>query len=531
MGKIQYLATQTPIKNMKGFDNLKARNELLLTNPNYFHAIMKVDDPASPMSVLGVSLGGFYGTNDPNEGVTTEKTPIGSEYVKYLYYSEQASVYPSRVKSNSSVPDVIVAGENFQMGIDEQIYEVGAKLQLRDKTNELYIVGKQNSIGDTVYTFQLVGQAGYTISKELLALESPLTYSGNMYPEGSTTNHPVLLNNPRRIEESINLLSIMRHEAGATGSAESNDDYYMFRKIVDDKVMEQGMLNLPVKFLKEHLKKVNYQLTYSRANFDPLTKKVNNRTSQGQYHEVPSFSGIKEQLEAAKHQFSYDLKARSYANAIKFLEGILKYMSQIAGKTDMNLVAYATGAGRAWLSNVINEGGLKVSGVTLQQQIKGGETNVTFGYVADTYVSRYGKISIFDIADSHCYNKGAFDTVSYDGMQYDRESLDIYFFPDMVDKKKTVKLYYKSGEYNGKEVNRMLVLGHQKGMSGYGGNTLNDTQLSDAAIAAAMKNSNHDVASAFDGDLWMALSHMSVMVNTMNVARLRLQTPTNLVQI
>lgn len=523
-----YKAASMPVKAIKGVDTLKVRNDLLLSNPNYFHAIMKVDDPYSPMSAFGNSLGGLFGTTSNEDQFSVEKSAVGSEYVQYLYYSENASMYPSKVTSNTGVPDTIVAGENIELELDEQIYEPGAKLLLRNKTDELYCVGKRHSFGNTTYTFQLVGREGYTISKELLSVGSPLTYSGNIYPEGSKTNHPVLLGGPKRIERAINLLSIIRHEYAATGSAESNDHYYVFQSQTQGKLTELGFSNWPVKFVKSHLQTLNHQLIYSRANFDPATKKVNNRNSQGQFHEVPSFSGIREQLSCAKHQWTYDLKATSYSNAIKFLEGILKYMSSALGKTDMNLIAYATGAGRAWLRKVIREGGLKVSGVSLQQIITGGETTV-FGYKSDKYVCDYGTITIYDVAESRCYDRGAFDKITYDGVQYDRESLDIFFFPDKIEGKPTIRIYYKNGEYNGKNVNRMMVFGHQKGMSGYSGNTLNftDAQVSDAAVESALRDSKYDVSSAFDGDLWMGLSHISVMVDTSRVAKLTLSTPSN----
>ncbi len=150
--------------------DLALRNDLLSNNQTeYITKMISHVNRSSPYLVFTNLFGSQTGMydNENNDGLfDTQTSDIGSEFIRIQ--EETTEKKPFYVIDNSAVPDTLVAGQPFDVGLDFAVLDEGEIVKLWDNRTMLKVVSRQITSGTIYVTFELIGQVGETASGSLL---------------------------------------------------------------------------------------------------------------------------------------------------------------------------------------------------------------------------------------------------------------------------------------------------------------------------------------------------------------------------
>lgn len=478
--------------------DLALRNDLLSNNhTQYLSKMISHVNPASPY-LFFTSLAGSRGNMSDNSNslfdVTTSTT--GAEFIRIQ--EEIKEQKPFYVTDNSAVPDTLVAGQPFDVGLDFAVLDEGEFVKLWDDKTILVTISRQITSNSVYVTFALVGQVGETASGSLLSIGKPIHWGqGNTKGEGSLAGNTQPLDT---IKKNIFVAPtvITRYTFSRTGSYAS-DEVFAFQtdRAMDGSEPMEFMTDLNIEFFRNSLASIDRMMMDSRSNFDPATMEVNG--SRGVHDSVlPSYPGVRQQLDQATIQYSHPHTSSAFQSLNK-LESIMQQIAQVWPGTKVLVIAEH--GGMKWVRDTLIEGGRAKYNITYNSNV-GGNGLIQIGYGIDKFISQDGiELLMYDFGKGY-KSSGDFKSFTYRGAKGSDRSREIYFVPipseETRKKLKTFTYFTKSG--NG--IDRGMVYGHVRGLTGQtGGFTGKELMnMQDDVIKGWQNNSAYDLGTTRDGD-------------------------------
>ncbi|RYC70667.1 hypothetical protein [Spirosoma sordidisoli] len=499
-------------------DDMPRRNDLL------FHKeiVTSVSKSLNPMSMFNFfsNLGGrMLGTEEQGKQFDIMHRAVGAEYIRSRKYREH--MVPARVVDASRVPDVLIAGHNFELTQDKFIGEAGEKVMLKDMVTQLMVTSYRPSADgrNFDYTYQLIDQPEKsTISGSIISIDSPINYGfGNSVGEGSLTGN-TLVDDDERYTDRLNVLPVLRYVIPRTGNAMADETFKFTGTEAMDGSEEREVeyvTDLPLRGAKKVLAAIDHDLLFSRANFDIKTRRIANRANTTRYPERPSYAGLFQQWDQAPYIWQAYQKA-PLSEGVKLLQDILSFKRNELG-SGKRYIAYCMGMGRQYLKAVFGEA-IKQIGYNIQIEVD--ENNKlgkgTFGFDFDEYVTPDGSITIMDIGYALNQWGAEFTMINYNNVGYSPRSNRIYLQPIAVgqgmDRKLPATIYHKEG--NG--ISRGFVLGTTRGITGANGGMTGQAlaAMQEDGLRRMLDNERYNLSSTADMDEMHILSQICPDMDT-----------------
>lgn len=418
----------------------------------------------------------------------------------------------------SDIPNPAYYNVDYTIKLAEGWPQENATLLLEDGSTTIFLTAKLPSVGGAsgyVYNFQIVsedkpGTKVFT-RRELFSQGRYVNYFGNGHPEFSERGQP--LQKQRGWVDMYGIMQTIRHMTTASGHALSTN-------IVMDVLGETGMdieksyiLPYGKELVEGHLEKVGMTLFYGRTNFDPVERRVRTLMTNSQRSEVPLLAGALQQFEYTERIMEYSVYG-NIANTAMTLDAGFQMAANYYKQANMKYVL------------VTDMGGAKVLQDVMEYKAKNGIVQYRTNVGEGAYINvgnNYGKY-IGAGYEWHVLNMGyasskrgmKFEQASYNGGTYDKPSFNIYAMPiGVVDDpdgkaRNSIRLISKKKD----NINRALVIGNIKGMSGLHGNgtDVDLTKLDNDVIARLISEERTSVASPVDGEVVMTLSEVGCLV-------------------
>lgn len=514
----------------KLIDDMPRRNDLLLTNPDIFTGIMRNIRPASPIAFFPSFLGNQVGA-DENDNTMFEAAPQGLG-VGFIRLKEYKEVYePIRVTKNAYVPATIQSQVPFEVSTDF-LLERDENFLARDERSYFRVLSSRptGSGAGADLTVVLDGQPGATASGDLFRYNDPINYNfGNSKGEGSTDSNTFVGDAPQ-FNTFYNPMKITRRMFSATGSAMGDEtEYFAFSMEVEQGVYADYYTDIPISFFEKVVREMSNQFMYSTANFDPATRKIHGMSAVGKYAERPSYAGLYQQLDEVKLIYTHMLRSQSSRQLIATVDEILQKMYYANGAQKVSIVAAGKGAAIAVLRQAIKDSLTSKWGTSISIQTKGDAPVIDVGFELGTYNTDYGTLMLYDMGLGLDQN-GEFDKVSFQNITGNPRDWELHFMPAAMRSKngrmkKPVSIYYRKSSKGGYgDVNRGLVFGKSKGLTGQGsGISLEALQnMQNDSIRQMMQNDKFSMDSAFDGNQYHVLYENVPYIDISKIIKLQI---------
>ena len=488
--------------------DLPLRNDMIANRQQqYITEMITRVNPASPFLIFTGLLGDNFDPiqeKEDNRLFDFSSSSIGAEFIRIQEEVEDHKVM--KVLDASRVPVQMIAGVPFELGTEIAVVDEGEYILLNDQETMLRVISRRSSNGKMLdMTVELVGQTGIMAPGYLCAQGMPLnTGYGNSKGEGSENGNTLDLWGTKKNLFS-NPMQITRYMWKETGDWMSDEVFaFSVEEAMDGSKPYNFYTDISVKFFREALRRLEGQIMYSRANFDPDTMAINSASGadNSAYPDRPSYAGILEQMDQTPVNIPWPVRSK-YLTTFNKMESMQQQMQQIWPGCDIMIVVQ--GPGKKFILDAWREGGQSKYPTRLSRDVKPGE-KITIGYGISHVENDYGKFFIYDISQGY-QTKGEFENWTYNGVTGTKRSRDIYFIPlrrgsnGMT--KKLVKYFSKSGK-NGthQQVDRGMVFGRVKGLTGEGnGRTGAEVMaMAEGSFQDMVQNANnYDVSSRVDG--------------------------------
>jgi len=515
------------IERTRVADDMPRRNDLLVTNPEIFTEIAAKEMAASPISFLGRIFGDQQAATD--DMFTLNTMGIGTEYIRIKEYFEKYEAI--RIVSNDKVPATIVPFEPFEVGLD---YPLDEDDQFFTKRGDLQFRVTSRRPGPNGHDHTVIlddSLAGSVASAAIFGINDPINHGiGNSKGEGSY-NSNMFVGDPLQERSFFNPMKITRRYFPVTGSAMGDESAYYQVTIQNQntQAVQDHLLEVPYRFIKQVMNEMSYQFMYSRANFDPQTLTILGKSPNGKYPERPSFSGVWQQLqEGARMTITHSIKSETKKQLMAKVDNILRQIYYKTGQRAM-VFAMCKGLSADLLRDAIRSAidwkyNMKIEVTPSNDKLK-------VGFELDDYITDHGRLVVYDIGAGLDLSGYEFEKVQYNGIVGDKyKDTDIFFMVPSVmgkdgGKKMRVKLYHKEtnrGRYG--RVSRGFVFGMSKGLTGQNNNLTTDQLLNiqDQTIDRLMSNTTNRIDSLVDGDEYHVLYQHTPYINVDNVFRMKL---------
>lgn len=483
-------------------DDMPRRNDLLLTNPDIVTGIMRHIQPNAPIVFFSSFLGNQMGADE----TMFEAAPQGLG-VGFIRLKEYKQVYePVRVTKNSLVPATITAQVPFEVSSDFFL-EQDEQFLAKDEVSMFRVLSSRPTGQGADLTIVFDAMPGETVSGSLFGINDPINHGyGNSKGEGST-NSNTFIGDSLQFNTFFNPMKITRRRLDSTGSAMADEsEYYSFTLEEEQGVFKDYYTDIPISFFRQVVQEYSDQLLYSRANFDPATRRIAGVSQSGKYHERPSYAGIYQQLDEVRLRYFHNLRGENNTQLLAKIDRILQELFYANGNVKTTVTIVGKGAGIRACRDAFRWAVTNKFGTTLQIQMSGDAGKINAGWEMGDYVTDYGRVVLYDMGASN--RRGEFDKVSHGGIDATPREMDLYFIPAVsVDKKsgrrkKPVSIYYRQSNRGGYgNVSRGMVFGTVNGLTGQGnGMSFDQLQnIQDSAIRTMMESQSYEMNSTFDG--------------------------------
>ena len=480
----------------------------LLRDPNKLAYVLRKfsdDNFVSFLSQFGVSTG-------EAGAIGVESTTIGESLVRWRI---RDNTMKATKILEATLPNTIKANVPFKVYLDENWVDDAGIYMAEDMRSTFFVHKRGYGVGPS-FPYEISFVSGNPnelfLRKELLASGRYLNYIGNARPELSTKSQPIKFDSGGY--DMFNVTQVLRHKYAVSGHAISTKMIAM--EAYDANLMfdpeNSSYLNFDGSaMLKFHLRTIGTTLFYGRTNFDALNRRVLTIDPESGRGEVPTTAGALEQFQWTESQAEYDPTAPT-VTLMNQIDGLIAGRSDYFRDSD-TIYLIITGNGGDKVLDAIKQH-KHTTQVTLQQQVTGGEkiSAVGMSYQNATYWTSNGSFTVLNTAYTARPRGFQAESVMWHGARYDKDGFDMYVIPvrKMDDGRRTLRLATKSA--NG--VNRGLVIGSLAGMTGLhngGGLDLNGITGKDLA-ASVMMNDRHKIASPVDGETFLCLSELCVIV-------------------
>ena len=504
------VATAPPVAKQKLGIDLKDLSDNLMRDPNHLNAIIRKFEPSSLMGFLGISLSTEQ--NGISE-VAIGRGEVAETMIKWRVYDD--TPVPIEILDAATIPTTLYPGTTYTgLGINEGWLEADAVIATENPDYWILLVDRQATMGSKFYySFQVIG-SDTTSTAFPVALLQPgrkLEYRGNAKGERSSNGQPVTIQF-NRAEDFYNVTTVTRHDYDISGHALSTKPYtYLYEQMGNDPKKLVGALPFSQETVRQHLRSINAMLWGSRGNFDPIARKVINQSPHGTRTDRPILSGLREQLNSTANTYEYNPltdSLTSIGNKLDFLVRAQRAYLRLDPTTKVEYVLLTRGGGEAIVTRAW-EKRFKSDPVQIHDTM-GQNRQVNVGYSIGSYTTIFGDSIKLRNLDYALERNAVAEYVSYEGMQYDKQSFDIYILP-IYRLSKTLNRNNISVMTKVKDgINRGMVVGYQSGMTGFsnGGSLPTSTDAERIAASIASRGTNSPV----DEEKMMVLSEYTCAV-------------------
>lgn len=356
----------------------------------------------------------------------------------------------------------------------------GATCSLGDGKTLLRLDDDGVTVGNqTIYRAQVVGNnPADVVPDRLLTGGSPLNFEFASYGEASTTGHPVTWETG---DVYTNSTSTIRTKASWTGDflSEGMAGSEITADVKDANGKNQvyrGFLPGDAGFYREHMASVNRALLNGKANFNPITGRIYTQTQSDEKKDVLMGSGLYETLEACAIPMAYSPKEvldgrRQMSN---ILDEAIGRTALYTGQEFVGLIAITGQLGLKCTEKASQEKLIREN-IQLTLSIDGENKSISTKNLYAKYQSTFGDMQFLwnKEVDNPGKKLDSQYTVSLDGTRYGLKSGDILIIPIIKYKDKTtgkmkpsLSVFSKGKTENGISINRKLVFGFFRGMTG-----------------------------------------------------------------
>jgi len=504
------VATAPPVAKQKLGIDLQDLSINLMRDPNKLNAIIRRFEPSSLMGFLGISLGTEQ--NGISE-VSIGRGQVDDSMIKWRIYDD--SPVPIEVLDATSIPGTLYPGVTYSgLGLNEGWMEADAVIGTENPDYMIILVERKATMGAKFYyDFQVIG-SDPTSGAFPVALLQPgrkVEYKGNAKGERSSNGQPVAIQF-NRAEDFYNVTTVSRHDYDISGHALSTKPYtYLYEQMGNDPKKLVGALPFSAETIRQHLRSINAMLWGSRGNFDPVARKIINQSPFGTRTERPILSGLREQLNSTANTYEYfplTDSLTSIANKLDFLVQAQRNYLRLDPTTKVEYVLLTRSGGEAVITRAW-EKKFKSDPIQIHDSLDSSR-KVNVGYEIGYYTTVFGQRMKLRNLDYAMDRNAVAEYVSYEGMQYDKQSFDIYILP-IYRLSKTLNRNNISVLTKVKDgINRGLVIGYQSGMTGFSNGGAIPTSADAERIAASIASKG--VNSPVDEEKMMTLSEYTCAV-------------------
>ncbi len=440
-------------------------------------------------------------------GITTDK--IGESLVRWRIFDNTRQA-TKIVSLTSSLPETIQANRDYDISFEDGWLQEDATLLLEDAETVLYLSKKGSGLNGYQYSFQYVSNSNSDVlpaaKKALLNYGRYVNYLTNAKQELSTTSQPTQMSNGSY--DMFNVTQTSRHEFSASGHALSTNVVAQTMESDGKTVKQQYALQCSDKMVGDHLESVGMNLYFGVTNFDPLARKVMTSKQNSARSEVPMLAGAQQQFRYTERVAEYFIND-NIANTAMMLEAQLEAAASYFRSNDMEYVIVTENGGTRILQDV-QKYNAQNGGVVYQQQVAPGQV-INVGNTYGTFTSLNYKWHVLNMGHTTKPRGFKEETVAYKGATYSKSGFNMYIFPvgKTDDGRMGVRIVTK-----GKEgINRGLVIGRVKGMTGWGGGQDYDfSKIEDELTRNVLASESNYVSSPTDGEVVLTLSEVSVII-------------------
>lgn len=327
----------------------------------------------------------------------------------------------------------------------------------------------------TTYRARIVGNNPSEVCPaELLQDSSPFNFKTAIYGEASKTGHPV---NWSTGDLYLNTMTTVRTKVSWTGDFLSEGMEIEVSKTDKNKAPMLAFLPGSVGFYKEHMKRVDYWNIHGVSNFDPISGKIYGQTSRDEKQDVVSGSGLYDIVEKcgipmvynplevlAGRRLMSDILDEAIGLTSRYTQDEMIAMMAIGGQIAMKCVEKAT------QEKITREN------IHLELRLDSGIKSIDTHGLYFKYQSTFGTLQVMwnKYVDEPNAQYNAAYSIPFGGQQFPLRSGDLIIVPivKMADKenpgktKPSLSLFSKGKNTAGMAINRKLVFGFFRGMTG-----------------------------------------------------------------
>lgn len=440
---------------------------------------------------------------------------VGDSLVRWRVV-DNTLVQPSIV--SNVLPETIVANTPFPVGLDQNWVDKQG-LFIAEDGRTVFVVNRRGGQASAPFNYEISYVSGVKgevlLRKDLLAQGRRLNYFSNARTEASAISQPIKFSNSGY--DMFNVTQTIRHKVVATGHGLSTmiamDAY---NTNADGRLDPENSGYLAFdgsEMIRFHLGSVGQTVVLGRTNFDAPNRRVYTFDNDAARPEIPITAGALEQFEWTEFQQEININS-PIAVLANQVDAYIASRSEYF-RDDRTKYVIVTGRGGRAILNKIKEYKHSSKIQFTQETTNGKISSVGMDYNNAEYYTDYGTFKVLDTGYSASSRSTILEKIMWNGVMYDANSFDMYVIPVRVnqDGRRTVRLCTKSA--NG--INRGLVLGSLPGMSGlYNGSPLDLSSIAGkdfaAAISAMSMQDRHKIVSAVDGEEYLALSEITVIV-------------------
>lgn len=459
----------------------------------------------------------YFGIGSGDSAVpAVSNETVGDSLVRWRVV-DNTLVQPTIVANQ--LPDVVVANTPVPIALDQNWVDKQG-LFLAEDGRTVFVVNRRGTQASAPFNYEVSYVSGVKgevlLRKDLLAVGRRLNYFSNARTEASAISQPIKFSNSGY--DMFNVTQTIRHKVVATGHGLSTMiamDAYSSSNA--DAILDpENSGYIPFngsEMIKFHLASVGQTAVFGRTNFDAPNRRVYTFDNDAARPEIPITAGALEQFEwtDSRQEINIHSPIAVLANQIDaYIAARSEYF-----RDDRTKYVIVTGRGGKAILNKIKEY-KHSSKIQFTQEVSTGKiNNVGFNYSDAEYYTDFGTFTVLDTGYSSTTRSTILEQTMWNGVMYNSNSFDMYVIPVRVnqDGRRTVRLCTKAA--NG--INRGLVLGSLPGMSGmYNGSPLDLTSIAGkefaSAISAMAMQDRHKIVSAVDGEEYLALSEITVIV-------------------
>lgn len=368
--------------------------------------------------------------------------------------------------------------------------------------------------GRTTYRAQLIGNNPDEVCPDhLLQGGAPFNFGTAIYGEASKTGHPV---NWQTGDVHVNTMTTVRTKVSWTGDFLSEGMEIEVSKS-GDKAPFLAFLPGSVGFYKEHMRRVDYWNLHGVANFDPISGKIFTQTKSDEKGDVLAGSGLYDIMEKCAIPMAYKpqdvLAGRREMSPI--LDEAISIAARYTGEEFIGMVAIGGQIAMKCVEKASQEKLIREN-ISLELMLDGTKKEISTKGLYFKYQSTFGEVQVMWNKYVDNPNKQYLQqyTIQNQGMQYALRSGDLliipiikYRDPETGKMKPSLSLFSKGKSQNGMAINRKLVFGFFRGMTG-----LTNSVSGSGASTFLKQFKEYTASSAQDADQAELLSQTMLIV-------------------